>query len=275
MEIFRGVKDKLTLALRIAVANIFLTSLFSYQNRHFIMPESVVKKVENHIRDFITPIGWVKLGLLSHVQQIYGIKVALRDICLSNVASLLASYGNFEEIMRGVENTTAGDRPDYHPAVNWRLAFHFLLQTTGLTPEDVANKVTRARDQENPAKYSAYKDFYKVLLEAERPHWEGYLRERVRARGWDGETMLTQLRKLPRSTPQAHRWFLLKIQLNGPMTKSRIAKAVKGVEAETCFVCRAAEDTVSHLTECEGILEAYTRVQRGTGSQPYLEECAP
>ena len=167
--------------------------------------------------------------------------------------------------MRGVENTTAGERPDYHPAVNWRLAFHFLLQTTGLTPEDVANKVTRARDQANPAKYSAYKDFYKVLLEAEKPHWEGYLRERVRARGWDGEAMLTQLRKLPRSTPQAHRWFLLKIQLNGPMTKSRIAKAVKGVEAETCFVCRAAEDTISHLTECEGILEAYTRVQRGTG----------
>ena len=108
MEIFRGVKDKLTLALRIAVANIFLTSLFSYQNRHFVMPESVVKKVENHIRDFITPIGWVKLGLLSHVQQIYGIKVALRDICLSNVASLLASYGNFEAIMRGVEAPQRG-----------------------------------------------------------------------------------------------------------------------------------------------------------------------
>ena len=64
----------------------FLTSLFSYRNRHFIMLESVVKKVENHIRDFITPIGWVKLGLLSHVQQIYGIKVALRDFWLSNVA---------------------------------------------------------------------------------------------------------------------------------------------------------------------------------------------
>ena len=78
----------MTLALRIAVANMFLTSLFSYRNRHFIMLESVVKKVENHIRDFITPIGWVKLGLLSHVQQIYGIKVALRDFWLtcSNVA---------------------------------------------------------------------------------------------------------------------------------------------------------------------------------------------
>ena len=49
------------------------------------------------------------------------------------------------------------------------------------------------------------------------------------------------------------------------MIKSRIAKAVKGVEAETCFVCRAAEDTITHLTECEGILDAYTRVQRGTG----------
>ena len=75
--------------------------------------------------------------------------------------------------MRGVESTTAGERPDYHPAVNWRLAFHFLLQTAGLTPEDVATRVTRARDQENSANYSAYKDFYKVLLEAERPHWKG------------------------------------------------------------------------------------------------------
>ena len=36
LEIFRGVKDKLTLALRIAVANIFLTSLFSYQNRYLL-----------------------------------------------------------------------------------------------------------------------------------------------------------------------------------------------------------------------------------------------
>ena len=87
------IRSDLTVAIRIAVANVFLVSLFAYPNRHFWMPWTVVQRVEAALLKFIAPIGWVKLRLLSHLRGVYGIRQELKDLRLSNVAALLSSYG--------------------------------------------------------------------------------------------------------------------------------------------------------------------------------------
>ena len=51
---------------------------------------------------------------------------------------------------------------------------------------------------------------------AEMQRWETYLERRVQAKGWDGQLLRRAQRRLPRSVPQAHRWFLLKAHLNAP-----------------------------------------------------------
>ena len=97
---------------------------------------------------------------------------------------------------------------------------------------------------------------------AEQPRWERYLARRVSNNGWDGETLLQELRHLPRSMPQGHRWFLLKIHLKAPMTLARIAKARADVEAEPCHLCGGQTDAVEHVTTCELVCGAYDIVSR-------------
>ena len=147
------------------------------------------------------PIGWIKMGFLCHIGEMYGIKTALRDVFLSNIASLLASYGAYEEIMQGVADTPAGEKSEVHPAVNWSLEFHFLMESTGMMPEEIARRVGTSRGPEKSKSETAYKRLYRALADAERPAWEKYLRDRVGDKGWNGETLEKQLRRLPRTMP--------------------------------------------------------------------------
>ena len=58
---------------------------------------------------------------------------------------------------------------------------------------------------------------YQRLAGAELHRWETYLEHRVQAKGWDGPTLRRTLRHMPRSVPQPHRWFLLKVHLDAPI----------------------------------------------------------
>ena len=80
------------------------------------------------------------------------------------------------------------------------------------------------------------------------------------AKGWDGETLLSGLRRLPRSMPQAHRWFLLKLHLNAPVTSAR--RAAAGIEDtdQTCAFCGSGDDSVGHISRCPAVLTAYDAV---------------
>ena len=56
---------------------------------------------------------------------------------------------------------------------------------------------------------------YDTLLLHERKHWEPYLTRRMQARVWVNAQIVDRLRAIPRTTPQAHRWHLLRAHLNG------------------------------------------------------------
>ena len=80
---------------------------------------------------------------------------------------------------------------------------------------------------------------YKTLAFAEQSRWEGYLQDRITARGWNSAGFLPRLRALPRSIPQGHRWFLFRYHFNGNMTTTRLAAAGVGSGVEKCIFCGA------------------------------------
>ena len=62
------------LAVRIMAANVFLITLFAYSNRHFYMPEHILHHVESRVTDFIVPIRWIKVRMLTAVGDICGLR---------------------------------------------------------------------------------------------------------------------------------------------------------------------------------------------------------
>ena len=116
-----------------------------------------------------------------------------------------------------------------------------------------------------------FKVMYRKMAEAELSRWETYLVDRVQAKGWDGEKLLQGLRRLPRSVPQAHRWFLLKVHFNAPLATTRLAAALVEVTDAQCFFCHAAADAMSHICSCPAVLAAYDSVAAQALLPPLLD----
>ena len=74
---------------------------------------------------------------------------------------------------------------------------------------------------------------------------------------------------LPRSIPQGHRWFLLKLHLNAPITTARVAAAGGLTVGEQCVFCGVGSDSLAHITQCPAVLLAYEAVA-DPGTLPHL-----
>ena len=118
------------------------------------------------------------------------------------------------------------------------------------------------------------KDFrflYQRLAGAELHRWETYLEHRVQARGWDGHTVLRTLRNLPRSVPQPHRWFLLKVHLNAPITSARLVAAHVIEEPVQCCFCSSSSDSLDHLPRCLTVLDVYNSIRDTANLPPIID----
>ena len=273
LAVFGGVRSSMSLALRIVVVNVFLYPLFSYPNRHFFMPVSVLKDVERKVLGFLTPVCWSKLGLFTSIGSLYGLKVRLADLRLTNVASLLSTHEAWSDIREGNAASLSRWRRRcsalQNPAVSWKIAFDFFFKSTGGTYQQSLATASARRSIVHP-----FRVLHKALVESELPRWSNYLKHRVAAKGWCGELLLRGLRRLPRSTPQAHRWFLLKMHLNAPLCAGRAVSAGVAVDDILCSFCRSAEDNVAHVSSCPAVMAAYDGVA-GLAALPPLMDARP
>ena len=96
---------------------------------------------------------------------------------------------------------------------------------------------------------------------AELHRWETCLGRRVQAKGWDGPMLRLALPHLPRSVPQAHRWFLLKVHLNAPIASARLAAARVVDEPLQCCLCSSNSDSLDHLPRCQTVLDVYDSIR--------------
>jgi len=97
---FDARREQMSLATRLVVVNVFLWTLFSFQDRHFLMPAHMARDVQRRVLRFLSPVTWCKLGLLAHLKQLHGLRIHLTDLRLANVASPLASFGRLVEVVR-------------------------------------------------------------------------------------------------------------------------------------------------------------------------------
>ena len=98
--------------------------------------------------------------------------------------------------------------------------------------------------------------------------------EGVAAKGWDTTALRRGLRRLPRSLPQGHRWFLLKVHLNAPLTSARRA-ASGNFPIQRCFACGLVDrDRWSHLTRCGVVMSTCDQLFAG-GRIPAMADAQP
>ena len=78
--------------MKLAVANTFLISLFSFVNRFFVMRTKLLVSIENQISSFLSRVSFVRLGLFAQLRKLYGIKTAFRDLRVDNIAAVPSTY---------------------------------------------------------------------------------------------------------------------------------------------------------------------------------------
>jgi len=271
VELFTAHRDSFSFATKILVVNVFLFSLFGYVNRHFYMPDKVLQQAEALIRPFLSRLPFSKLRFFSHVSDLYGTAIALRDLRLSNVSLLLHTYHTHEEVAGLVADSLALrsaparrlDRRSLpsctkalcHPADSWLAAFGFFLATTG-------RSVSAVTSVELLPGADSSRMLYRELLRAERPQWVAYLEAKVRAQGWVAPDFVARLRSLPRSTPQGHRWHLLKLHLGGHPTTSYLTQCRVMAQPAACPFCGTDQgDSTAHLLNCPAVQEAVDAIQ--------------
>ena len=186
-------KHNMSLAVRVMVVNVFLWSLFSFQNRYFLMPRTLLQEVQHQALRFLTPVTWSCLGLFAHLHSLYSIRVQLTDLRLSNVAHVLSSYGAHYESIQHVSDSLrqvtqmlqsgSSPRPDpIHPADICVRAREFYSEVTGGSiPESTNNFVHTTESASAPA--PQFRALYQSMLEKEEQYWDGYLRLRISMRG--------------------------------------------------------------------------------------------
>jgi len=260
-------------ATRIVAVNVFVFSFAQYPNRLFWMPGSVRAKFEATARRLISPISWSALGVFSHLARTFGLRVSLRDLRLANAAAIITTYATVPGCEEAIGPALRHLRPDrcnqltaagrlVHPAESWLAAAGFVRTVTGRSSGQLWTAVGAKAGKAGGESARLYAH----LLTKETPIWERYLRGRLMARGWDGDRFVAGLRTLPRSTPQAHRWHLLKAALNGHLTGQRLrdvhsttttSGTAGGTPCHACLYCGAAhKDSVGHLWKCRTVRAA-------------------
>ena len=201
----------------------------------------------------------MKLGFLSVIKDFYGLSCELVDLRAAIVAAVLATHERHAEIKSGTSASLGRWRCGHsqlaHPVASWGAAFGYFLKATAQTHMDVLHEARRHRSTVHE-----YRILHKALREASLPRWSLYLQDRVRAKGWDATTMLRALRRLPRSIPQGHRWFLLKLHLNAPLTSSRLASAGLASTSPCAFCGRTAGESCTHITQCGVVMSMCDRM---------------
>ena len=223
LSVFGRVKMSLSLAMRVLVVNIFIFTLFSCPNRHFSCRVFLLQESERKVLRFLTPITWAKLGMFSAVGALYGTLLPSRlqtfQCCWCAVHSRsLEGHSSWYDFCIGTMVTTTHISSQILPSVG-RLRSTFFRHTVGTTHSEILSEAGHRRPKR------LFRFLYQRLAGAEPHHWETYLENRVHCKGWDGPTLRRTLRHLPRSVPQPHRWFLLKVHLNAPITSARLVAA--------------------------------------------------
>ena len=185
----------------------------------------------------------VKLGFLAHPRGILGITTALRDSQLSNVAALIATAIRLEAGAGWTWDVSGNDSFSQRDCHEMRMRWHF-ARAFRYHQELVGSTVSRASDH-IAGTTCLQGRCYAKLLKADGPYAVDYMLGRLAFRGYHGPTVLANLRAMPRSMSQAHRWTLFRVVLNA-VPSGRRYRFLNFETRESCMFCSGFEDSVEH-----------------------------
>jgi ribonuclease HI len=108
------------------------------------------------------------------------------------------------------------------------------------------------------------KVYTKLVLAAEDDVFQ-YFRGRLDTWRMDCEAMCANLRRCPRSVPQAHRWSVFQILMNAVPTTRRY-RFFREHGVASCYFCHSGEDSVQHLSCCSVVESCFDAVVRAAGA---------
>ena len=77
VAILDPLRRRMSLSMRVILANVFIVSVLAYPCRHYLIPERLLKTVEGKIAHFISRVPFCKVGFLAQARALYGVRTAL------------------------------------------------------------------------------------------------------------------------------------------------------------------------------------------------------
>ena len=275
-------RPRWSLAMRIAIANSFMLSLFSFVNRFFFMPTRILQQVENRVLSFLSKVPFTRLGLLAHLKQIYGINSEIRDLRLSNVSAVLSTYihnpRNYHHLRSSLQRFSDAyyqpgahvrplGRPAArldHPTCAWQCARSYFDVVVGQCPNELYERELPSpfrRRHLDLVLPSIQSTLYKALQINENASWSAYLQQRVADKGWNPGAFARGLRRPLRGLTQLQRWHLFRLHVNGHMSATRLHAARQAPVILPCALCGRADDSARHILTCSTVRAAFRLVE--------------
>ena len=238
-------------AAKVILLDVFLRSLWSYVNRHMLIPTPVRRRVEASDSSFLVKVPYFALGLISHVSKLYGLRVHLQDFELANIAGLISTARLVERsgtpaarLLRESARES-GVRQWQRPSYAFATAYGFYRHTVGETVASTLYEVESVNAGRLPD--GIFKTVYRKLADADRSHWIRYWERRVQQRGLDASVIRRSLSALSSGVSQGERWSCLRLHLNAVPTDSRL-RFMEGVDGQhVCYLCQGGVDSQEHI----------------------------
>ena len=260
-------KLKLSLGMRMLVANTFLLPCFSYVGRIVLIPPETQREVSNAVFRYITPVPFCKLELFAHARSIFKVPFEVKDLMLDNVAGLLSTALRLQQdrnrwgrLMREWDHvlTWGSDRPSC-PMTSVATAYLFFRSQVGETFESFSNRIAPfgVDDGSKPKPHAAC---YRAMLRAGEERVRADLTQRFQSKGFDEQKIFANLKKMPSSIPSGHRLFMFRLLCNGLPTTRRMRFVTGEPEKQCCFCGADGSDSQYHWPSCSKLNEICGRI---------------
>ena len=196
-ETFR--KAHLSYTMRVLAVNMFIWPVMSYPARMFILPSHQIAELRLAAMRLVSPAPFCSNLILTHCCSIFGVRAALRDLRLDNVASVLATAFRLHASGSICDATYDRWRHEYNSALasdtlprgilleeprplnHFFIAYSIFREITGQTP-DAALQI-EGQQQTRGSFRNAHQKLYRSMMAADKTRADDDLKRRFRDKG--------------------------------------------------------------------------------------------
>lgn len=266
-EVFRGAWSKLESRIarymplksfyntqnRVIIANAFLSSIFSYLFRFYMMGEDYHRDVENLISSWLVPANRFRYDHLTASTREAGLVQPLQDIFKINIAAVLRARNSLPK--------PRGDPPQY----NWGDGASLVMQDHVQRAVYFFHHLTLSHPKDDSTQHDLFKllqqrdetSLYALADKWNNPKRSNYLGEDqslIRAK-----LVISHTKQLPARLPSRIRYHIFELVHNAIPTKVREQWREHSL---ICALCNQEPETIDHLHKCPVSMAAVGKIVR-------------